>query len=335
MSHESFPTQKPEAVEKPPVVEAAEQSLSEMNHEMGEFLGELDIADKNSENLSGDEGEKLRDRLKEIRKEAMFSADWWAGNIYAFTELVVGEGINFPAVEQIKEAKEQETFEKVITRAKKELVENGITSECRRVYKPIVDEALVRGVLPVGYGLKDKIKQLIPNLLFGAANLHPNDYPIPREDAWRFYLGLPQKNDTFDVSDYRSTMETSENSSSEYCYRLKGFWKNFFADTPPIAIERFFEWSGNRLWEKKDIPSLVKKIQENGGTLIDRDIYCFVMGGFNFRIGEDEKGKYIAYSDVWDLASFPENEKGFFGKPYHIYDRLYYDPETFEPITKI
>lgn len=323
----------PAGGEKPPMIETAEQALVEMNEEMGDFLEELDSADKGAENIEGGEGEKLREQLKELRKEAMFSADWWAGNIYAFTELVVGEGINFPAIEQIKEANKQETHEAVRERAKKELSEDGITSERKRIYKPVIDEALVRGVLPVEYGLKDKIKQFIPNLLLGASHLHANDYPYPREDAWRFYLSLSQKNDTFDVSDYRPEEEQSlQDPSNECCYSLKRFWENYCADAPPIAIERYFEWAGMRLWVKKDIPSLVKKIQENGGTLTDKDIYCFVMGGFNFHLGEDEKGKYVAYSDVWDIASFPENEKGFFGKPFHIYDRLYYNPETFEPI---
>jgi hypothetical protein len=55
------------------------------------------------------------------------------------------------------------------------------------------------------------------------------------------------------------------------------------------------------------------------------------MGNYTWTKGEDKKGHYIAYYDKWDL-DIPIEEYGFIGKPFEIYDRIYYNPDTFEPI---
>jgi hypothetical protein len=325
---------KKEIPEQQPFEKQAEKSLVEMNREMGEFLGELDTLEKNAENAAGEEGEKLREELKNLRKEVVFSADWWAGNIYAFTELVVGDGINFPAVETLRQAQgKEETFEEIKERAKKELAENGITSEQARTYNP-VNAVLKRGIVPFDYRPKNKIKELIPNLIFGSEDLKFSDVSAEkvnsRQDAWRLYLGIPQKNDTFGISDYQPNKEKGdgEGSVEPYCFKLKTFWEKY--------LEGGFSYVNATLsaYHSFVVSLLIENIQKAGGVFITDDVYVAVMGAFSFHLGEDEQGKYIAYSDVWDLNVFPENEKGFFGKPFHIYDRLYYDPETYEPLLR-
>jgi len=302
-----------ETVAPSPLEKQAEKSLVEMNEKMGEFLGELDTLEKNAKNVDGEEGEKLREQLKDLRKEAMFSADWWAGNIYAFTELVVGDGINFPALDKIQEANKKETPEEMRERAKKELAENGITSEQARVYNPIND-ALHRGIQPTCYELYYKVVDFLPNLFSGRFLYSPT-----REDAWRIYLGIPQKNNTFEISEYKPE------KTYEYCYKLTGFWKGLLFDR---------QSNGAKNNCKKAMSGLVKEIKESGGKCLSCDTVKSVMGGYSLLLSKDEKGSYIAYDDVWDLDVFPENNKGFFGKPFHIYDRLYYNPETYEPLLR-
>jgi hypothetical protein len=313
-----------EAKEKPPIIETAEQALVEINEEMGEFLGELDTAEKNAENFPGEEGEKLRTQLGSLRKEAKYTADWWAGNIYVFTELVVGDGINFPATEKIKEENKQETPEEMRERAKKELAENGITSEQIQTYKPGISETLRRGINPIGYDFVEKIIEFIPNLIIGndisENHFFTDETYDNRQDAWRLYLGLPQKNNTFEISDYcpQGELGLEQFSSNEYCYKISNFW------------ELFSEGE-----ESDIIPILIKNIEQEevkGKVYTSPDNFAGIMGMYSLHLGEDEKGSYVAYSDIWDLAVFPENEKGFFGKPFHIYDRLYSDSETYEPI---
>lgn len=300
--------------EKPPILETAKLELAEMDQEMGEFLSELEIAEKNTDD------EKLRKQIKELKNEAMWTADWWAGNIYAFTELVVGEGINFSAIEQIKESQKQETFEEIRERAKKELEENGITSEQRKTYKPVVNDFLAKGIEPYSYddGVLDKILAM-PDHLFGLSPGIESDKT--RYDAWRFYLGKPQKNNTFGLSNYRPAkeQEMKESSSQEYFYSINGFWDSYFDKEKPQE-------------KIKELVKEIKGIDGSGRMIVAHDRYKTIMGAFSFRLSEDEKGSYIAYDDIWDIAAFPENQKGFFGKPFHIYDRLYYDPETYDPI---
>jgi hypothetical protein len=54
-----------------------------------------------------------------------------------------------------------------------------------------------------------------------------------------------------------------------------------------------------------------------------------VMGDFTSTLGEDDRGKYISYYDNWDIAASRDLEKSIglktnFGKPFEIYDRIYY-----------
>jgi hypothetical protein len=294
-----------ENIEQQPFEKQAETSLTEMNEEMGKFLGELDALEKGAENVAGDEGEKLREQIKELKNEAKWTADWWAGNILAFTNLVVGDGINFPAIEKMKEETKQETFEEMKERAKKELAENGVTSEQMKTYQPL-NKILQQGIEPFSYNLTEKIINLFPNIFHLRSKA---DFLKKRDDAWKMYLGIQQENNTFEISDFNPDNPQSD----EYCYKLKDFWKIFSDVEMPI-------------------PTLIQKLVAKGGTATPIDTTCGVMGNYSIKLGQDEKGSFIAYSDVWDIKSFPENEKGFFGKPFHIYDRLYYDPETYEPI---
>jgi hypothetical protein len=309
-----------EAKEKPPILETAEQEFAKMNEEMGEFLSELETAEKNIDD------EKLREQIKDLRKEAMFSADWWAGNILAFTDLVVGDSINFPALEKIKEANKQETFEEMKERAKKELAETGITREQLATYKFGINDAIEKGITPEAYNLFCRVIAF-PSALIIGHNFRelPEEGQKHREDAWRLYLGISQKNDTFEISDYQPNNETEPERvlKEEYCYKIKGFWREYLSyDDSAEGITLVA------------ISNTVGEIKRCGGVLKRDDHYKEVMGNFSFSLGKDEKGSYIAYSDIWDLAVFPENEKGFFGKPFHIYDRLYYDPETYEPLLR-
>ncbi len=62
-----------------------------------------------------------------------------------------------------------------------------------------------------------------------------------------------------------------------------------------------------------------------------------VMGQFTISLGKDERGSYIAYYDKSDYAGVQVADKldGFLGKSFEIYDRFYYDPVTFEPLSPL
>jgi len=54
-----------------------------------------------------------------------------------------------------------------------------------------------------------------------------------------------------------------------------------------------------------------------------------IMGRFKLSLGKDNLGSYISYYDKWDLAN--NQLEGIIGKAFEIYDRIYYNPNTFEP----
>ena len=65
---------------------------------------------------------------------------------------------------------------------------------------------------------------------------------------------------------------------------------------------------------------------------VAKDNISAIMGGFKLSKGHDAQGDYISYYDRWDLEGSVEGKEGIIGKPYEIYDRIYYDPQTFEVI---
>jgi len=99
---------------------------------------------------------------------------------------------------------------------------------------------------------------------------------------------------------------------------------------------RDFEKTGDM--PPKDIKGYVEWLQKQGGRAVvetevrsgERGESSDVMFHYTMSLGEDEEGSYISYYDKWDLDVPFEDEGGFFGQPFEIYDRIYYDPETFE-----
>jgi hypothetical protein len=54
------------------------------------------------------------------------------------------------------------------------------------------------------------------------------------------------------------------------------------------------------------------------------------MGHFILSKGRDKNGYYVSYYDKWNLEGSQEGEDGLIGKPFEIYDRIYYDPKILE-----
>ncbi len=187
-------------------------------------------------------------------------------------------------------------------RAKQELAELGNTREQSQAHKPIISELVYKTIKPRMYYADEKIKKLIPNFISGR-ELDSNE----REDAFRVYLGLNQLYDTFGISDFKP----KNSKDDKYYFKINNmFEKRFIGFKNPI----------------KNIISQIEYGNGKSSVLADE-----IMGNYTWTKGEDEKGHYISYYDKWDL-DVPIEEQGFIGKPFEIYDRIYYNPDTFEPI---
>lgn len=225
------------------------------------------------------------------------------------------------------------TAEQRLNKAKWEMETKGITSEQAQAYKPGVSEIIYRTVKPYGYNptKKELWKDLKENI--AQPELRFEMHHLPREDAWRLYLGLRQINETFAISDY----QPAQSKEDKYYYKMPDFWGHYIHFLTVLLRNK---GEGSRVEDAIKTLASIAEIKDPLETEMtvgfearrDDVIYGMgVMGRFKFSLGKDEKGTYISYYDKWDLHVAPENGKGFFGKPFEIYDRFYFDPATFKP----
>lgn len=234
--------------------------------------------------------------------------------------------------------------------AEQQLLLQGITVHQRQAYIPHLSEGLAKGLRPFGYRGKGFIEAMdigtsatiggmldmnnesterLQTMLLEAQTEDERsdiEYTLRvtnhRNDAWRMYLGLPQVSGTFGVSEY-----TPEDSKDDkYYYRLNSFLSDLDvalkASRPdaPVPVIKFLL----DLIERKGI--------DGSNRAIAGDAATGIMGSYTISRGQDERGHYISYYDRWDLGESFEGEDGVVGKPYEIYDRIYYNPETFEVV---
>jgi hypothetical protein len=243
--------------------------------------------------------------------------------------------------------------------AAKELQEDGITEAQRRAYKPGISELTAETIFPYAYSsggdeftpasIGEDAERLVQNAYEALSEGADSRYEKrqldlqkvgrlssevtrgmveSRKDAWNLYLGLPQEHDTFGISDYRP-----ENSSQDiYYYKINRFLQNFaqvrhYSEQEALAIlidttKDPLEYNGRHPYGRPAPPRQSLHVDHGSG----------IMGQYTISKGVDERGHYISYYDRWDLEGSIEGEGGLIGKPYEIYDRIYYDPQTFEVI---
>jgi hypothetical protein len=247
---------------------------------------------------------------------------------YARIAALAGTIAVFPIQDTRRPTFEGQTFHEQVKRAKKEMEIYGITTEQSATYKPILSDLIYEGVYPTfyTYNIKkitvgdsvipiDKIFEMSANIIDGRKDKRRTKYNS-REDAWRLYLGLRQTHDTFGISDYKP----SKGIEKKYYFQIKNFWEsmqNSYGGDGRIMIKELLSniHNGIRIPEPRDIKVMLR----------------YIMGA-----GKDGDGSYISYYDRWDVDKiFLEGKNGFIGKPFEIYDRLYYNPETFEPLNPI
>jgi hypothetical protein len=226
-----------------------------------------------------------------------------------------------------------------LEKAQKEMLANGITSEQRQGYVPRVSESLAYHVNPSGYmGHEEDIKKAILHAIMPVpipdVNKYAGKIATPgRIDAWRMYLGLPQQNGTFGVSIF----QPSKGAEDKVYFKINNF-VNLLEKIPIISKRNAFA-------------TIVDMVKGNKGKTAERDDWAGVMGQYKFELGKDSRGNYLSYYDNWDLDPGDPNRVQAFGggsptmeqkaagvaakhlgKPFEIYDRIYYDPKTLKPI---
>ena len=254
--------------------------------------------------------------------------------------------------------------------AARQLSEAGITDYQRQGYTPVLSDTLARGFDPFGYSVEHNgsidyqraVEATAGGLIFDQNQAIENAYAksVEREnpplvhaeqkfakrtfgariDAWRMYLGLPQKHMTFGISDSKPEKAKED----RYYYKINAFvdhiqefQKLLGIEEPPVKY--LLDRMNETVPLPKHIASAVAKSNpsyfkatklENRSIVTDGE--NVIMGQYTLSKGEDAHGHYISYYDRWDLDGSLEGRDGVIGKPFEIYDRIYYDPQTFAVI---
>ena len=131
------------------------------------------------------------------------------------------------------------------------------------------------------------------------------------EEAWRKSLYLPTKSKYITESKYRPT--TAKDKNAKY-HTL-----NNIIDSNKIVnyVKSNNGKKGNKYQMRSLVPYMKDNVQMAGGNEnVDP------LQEFQISVGEDEKGKYAAIYDIFDLTSSKIANQLI--KPYEFYDRYYY-----------
>lgn len=152
------------------------------------------------------------------------------------------------------------------------------------------------------------------------------------KDAFNLYLGFPQKNDSFGISEYSPSVR--EGDESDYFYNHR---------ETDEAINNMIKFgnllgSANRWNRKSDLVEDINKTNADPNRVFTNS----ALGTYKIDHGEDSEGKYISYYDSWDLNPYrgewtnsknrvlekmvgdKEDISAGVGKPFEIYNRIYY-----------
>lgn len=138
-----------------------------------------------------------------------------------------------------------------------------------------------------------------------------------RQDAIRMYVGSPQKNDTFSISQYKDPKyESTASGQTYYSINL----------TPKEKTDYV-----NKFYNSFEVdPTTGKSVKKNYklNEEIPLEDELGIMGNYRSIKNKDDKGEYIDYYDRWDLDPLDfEKKLGVIppqpGNPYNIYDRIY------------
>ena len=267
----------------------------------------------------------------------------------------------------------------IINKEKIDFKNNVSNNERKGAYVKGKSEAAFNNITPQGYGdlftNLDRYKRLKNNLgrdknetmwYSKEESSTGKDiyYNIPkRDDAFLLYLGMPQKNNSFEISDYAPTISNDKNK----IYYRPTYNTNIMKQA---LVDDYFTFEGsNRAFNERGSSFKIKTDSlKQAGVPWENPITAeWVMdnplGDFKLSKGEDNNGHYISLYDSWDLNPFQDNggasrqkDKSVLkylqklgydanenteisslfgaGKPFEIYDRIYYNPETKKIIIK-
>ena len=162
------------------------------------------------------------------------------------------------------------------------------------------------------YALKDTVR-----------NFESGDVTQADKDAWAFYIGVPQKEKTVTRSKYTPTQAKTKTNYYTIRNAYPAFEDSVISNaTRAFNTEKNF-WNkvSDKFYGNKDTPTKRTGVKSSFKPLQN----------VTYSKGKDEKGDYYSIYDTYDFGIYKENK---IGKPYEIYDRVYYNTKTGKPLNK-
>lgn len=173
----------------------------------------------------------------------------------------------------------------------------GITSAQREGYVPGISDLAYKYVYPFGYSSFDgsKFKNILKQIQQGGIKYFGTGESgtlEPREDAWRMYLGMPQRHGTFEMAQtapIQHVAYTPEQLSNLELFSIKSkIGKDIEFPSASRYGDKMFDFNFLNDWER-GMDYLNKSTVVADGHVI--------MGGHNKRLSRAG----LEYNDVWDL----------------------------------
>jgi muramidase (phage lysozyme) len=155
-----------------------------------------------------------------------------------------------------------------------------------------------------------------------------------REDIYRMYSGLPQKNDTFTASSFKAGKDSDTNVTFKNPKDVMDYLK--IAATHTDLFEKLASGQITPQTIANDAKSN-KKGAEKINKAAFRDPKN-VMWNATFGVNFDKQGNpYLSFYDNWDLKGKDDNvvSGAVFGKPIEVYDRIPLSKELVEKLGKL
>lgn len=185
-----------------------------------------------------------------------------------------------------------------------------------------VRKRLYDNISPVGYEeAKERIGKALENEKSYFDQRFENKY---RDDIWATYLSIPEQqrhNNEYKVNQSSYTPSKSNDIGAKY-YSINIAGPEQFTDR--LVEEGIGAFRG----QDSDLANRIRPLEQGESTTSG------VLGNFfgTHTIGRNidpNKGEYISYYDLWDIApvgrrGLPDQTQGL-GKPMEFYDRIYLD----------
>ena len=188
--------------------------------------------------------------------------------------------------------------------------------------------------------MTDQARDIWNGTNFAERQNEPNPANAESVDGLAKYLGLPMPNRSIEPSPYSPPNATHRGIYS----RAPRVWDALLRED---ELERSgtMDWDANARFPRPEGKGKAPAVRmmldatRRGPVVVNGDGVhhqnnnaAALVANFTMGQGQDEEGPYISMYDRYDLGRIPGADR-VIGRPFEIYDRLYYDPDTKKPIT--